>query len=96
MVQNEHVPNRTKKMVQNEHVPNCTPTAPKAPGMPLEGGGYAGRLTSAVSRRWCYAMAFRTISENESALSEAPPTRAPSTSGLATSSAILPGLAEPP
>ena len=38
MVQNEHVPNRTKKMVQNEHVPNCTPTAPKAPGMPLEGG----------------------------------------------------------
>ncbi len=42
MVQNEHVPNRTKKMVQNEHVPNCTPTAPKAPGMPLEGGGMPG------------------------------------------------------
>ena len=36
------------------------------------------------------------MAEKSSALSEAPPTRAPSTSGLATSSAMLPGLAEPP
>ena len=43
-----------------------------------------------------YSAAFTTISEKSAALRDAPPTRAPSTSGLATSSAMLPGLAEPP
>ena len=43
-----------------------------------------------------YSPALTTIEAKSAALSEAPPTRAPSTSGLATSSAILPGLAEPP
>ena len=43
-----------------------------------------------------YSPALTTIEAKSAALSEAPPTRAPSTSGLATSSAMLPGLAEPP
>ena len=43
-----------------------------------------------------YSPALTTIEAKSAALSDAPPTRAPSTSGLATSSAMLPGLAEPP
>ena len=43
-----------------------------------------------------YSPALTTIEAKSAALREAPPTRAPSTSGLATSSAMLPGLAEPP
>ena len=41
-------------------------------------------------------VAARQIAANDSTSSEAPPTRAPSTSGWASSSAALSGLTEPP
>ena len=92
------------RRIPSTRMRTCTPPAEpsnaRAPPIPLarhrkRGARTSGRPLACLPCGWTY-MAALTMAAKLSALSEAPPTRAPSTSSFSRKPATLPGLAEPP
>ena len=92
------------RRIPSTRMRTCTPPLSRATREPrrsrsrgTEKGGArtSGRPLACLPCGWAYMAAF-TMAAKLSALSEAPPTRAPSTSSFSRKPATLPGLAEPP